>query len=206
MEKKERIIWIDVIKIIACIMVIILHTITNGLSQNNYQRGLWVYYIGTFAIPLFFMVNGYLMLGKEKYAQYNKYLLKKIFNILVVVFFWSFGIYFLKILFHKNMNHIIYETFGSLLQFGTFSHFWFLGSLIIIYSILPIINKFYKSIYLKNILICMIMLNVIIDLSVIFLYKKFDFILKDNIIQTFRIWIWLLYYVMGGILKKTMLI
>ncbi len=62
---KQRIGWLDLIKILACVMVVLLHSVNVGLDKSNYISGLWIYYLGTYAIPLFFMVNGYLMIGKE---------------------------------------------------------------------------------------------------------------------------------------------
>ncbi len=67
---KKRIVWIDFIKIIACLLVVVLHSITIGLSEHTYTNGLWIYYLGVFAIPLFFMTNGYLQLGKVNQYRY----------------------------------------------------------------------------------------------------------------------------------------
>ena len=67
---KERETWLDFIKIVACFLVVMLHTISYGLSENVITPSLLVYYIGTFAIPLFFMVNGYLQLRRKVSYKY----------------------------------------------------------------------------------------------------------------------------------------
>ena len=71
-SKRET--WLDCIKIMACFLVVILHTVCYGISDKISSPALLIYYIGTFAIPLFWMVNGYLQLRRE--VTY-KYVLKK---------------------------------------------------------------------------------------------------------------------------------
>lgn len=202
MNNKERIIWIDLIKIIACIMVVILHSISIGLKQNVYCSGLWIYYLGTFAIPLFFMVNGYLVAGNLKYSYRDKKMYKKILKIFLIVVSWSFLWYVVKKILSKNLDNIFIETIGSLFQKGLFPHFWFLGSLIIIDLLIPIINKIYYSDKFKIIVKSGIVLNVVLDISFILLYNNFNFIMRENIIQTFRLWAWILFYLLGAYVKK----
>lgn len=198
---KKRIDWLDLIKIIACIMVVLLHSINIGLKENIYTSGLWIYYIGTFAIPLFFMVNGFLMIGKEK-SNYKGYLVNKIQKVLIVVSAWNFPILCLKIIIHKDMKNIITELFGCFFQKGTFSHFWYLGALILLYIFLPMLNRIYLTPLYERCTVLFILLNIFLDIFFVFLYLKYDFIFKNHIIQTFRIWTWLLYYLLGGLIKK----
>ena len=133
---RKRIIWIDFVKIFACFLVLILHSIPVDLSENIYMKGLWIYYIGVFAIPLFFMTNGYLQLDKS--SSY-KYIIRKISNILVIVFFWNIMMCGVKYLAGKEVENPIYESVIGFAQNGYFPHFWFLGSIIIIDVILPLL-------------------------------------------------------------------
>ena len=71
--KREK--WIDLIKIIACFLVVNLHTVTDGISEGRNNIGLILNHCGVFAILLFFMVNGYLQLRKENVSY--KYCIKK---------------------------------------------------------------------------------------------------------------------------------
>ena len=52
---------IDLLKFIACIMVVILHGIEPG--GGGIQQ--IIYLLGSFGIPLFFLVNGYLLSQKD---------------------------------------------------------------------------------------------------------------------------------------------
>ena len=87
MVKKKRNIGIDLIKIIACILVITLHSLSpvDPVVSNNIFN-LSMYYAGTLAIPIFFMSSGYFVLNKTSISYV--YSFKRIKNILIVVFSW----------------------------------------------------------------------------------------------------------------------
>lgn len=53
---------LDLIRIAACMAVLVLHIF--GLEGGYISTIL--YYLGTFGIPLFFMISGYNMLAKKK--------------------------------------------------------------------------------------------------------------------------------------------
>ena len=80
---KNRNINIDLLKSISCIGVVIMHTI-------NFEAGIVntiLYYTGTISVPIFFMIDGYFILNKEKISF--KYILKKIERILRIVISWN---------------------------------------------------------------------------------------------------------------------
>ncbi|WP_072053836.1 acyltransferase family protein [Obesumbacterium proteus] len=77
MRDNKKIIWIDYIRCIACLLVIVLHTSAPYLSQNisSYADGTnSVYYqfanyldsISRICVPLFFMISGYFFFGEKK--------------------------------------------------------------------------------------------------------------------------------------------
>ena len=138
--KEKRKCWIDICKIIAMFLVIILHTVCNGIKENQKDFSLLIYYFGTFAIPLFFMVNGYLQLNKVK--DY-KYVLKKILNIFMVCIIWNIPIVIFKLVIEGESSNIISNVFLNYIQKGFFWQFWFLGALILIY----IFFSFIKSLF-----------------------------------------------------------
>ena len=110
------------------------------------------------------MVNGYLQLSRE--VNY-KYSFKKIIKILVVAFFWNFAIIILRYIVEGQLDNPFSATIRSLIQKGNFSHFWFLGSLILIYLILPLLcklfnrtNNLYKYVVAILFLLC-ILVNIL---------------------------------------------
>ena len=120
--KKIRNINLDFLKIMACIGVVLLHTTISGFKETSSWNYLtYLYYLGTYSIPLFFMVNGYLLLGKNEISY--SYILQKIKWIFVTVSIWTLIIWIYKRDFSQNP---IKKVLGSLLQRGYFFQFWFL--------------------------------------------------------------------------------
>ena len=199
--KEKRKCWIDICKIIAMFLVIILHTVCNGIKENQKDFSLLIYYFGTFAIPLFFMVNGYLQLNKVK--DY-KYVLKKILNIFMVCIIWNIPIVIFKLVIEGESSNIISNVFLNYIQKGFFWQFWFLGALILIYIFLPLIQKlFNKTDKYKFITILLIIVSSLVDLFNI-INNNFlgNDIIKNSIPQVFRIWTWLTYFFIGGLVRK----
>ncbi len=138
---KTRNINLDLIKVLACIGVVLLHTTMVGFKETGSWNLLaYLYYLGTYSIPLFFMVNGYLLLGKREITY--PYILQKVKWILITVSSWNIIVWLFKRDFTVNP---IKKIVGSLVQKGYFFQFWFFGALILIYLCLPILRKFLNS-------------------------------------------------------------
>ena len=193
--KKIRNTNLDLLKIMACIGVVLLHTTMPGFKETgSWDYLTYLYYLGTYSIPLFFMVNGYLLLGKNGISY--SYILQKIKWILVTVSIWTLIIWIYKRDFSENP---IKKVLGSLLQRGYFFQFWFFGALILIYLCLPILKKFLKSKkrYLL-ILSVLVIIGLVVELTNILLQMP----VQVYVIQTFRLWTWFFYYILGGFLAQ----
>ena len=193
--KKIRNINLDVLKIMACIGVVLLHTTMPGFKETGPWNYLtYLYYLGTYSIPVFFMVNGYLLLGKNEISY--SYILQKIKWILVTVSIWTLIIWIYKRDFSQNP---IKKVLGSLLQRGYFFQFWFFGALILIYLCLPILKRFLKS---KNryllVLSLLVIIGFVLELTNYLLQKP----VQVYVIQTFRLWTWFFYYILGGFIAQ----
>lgn len=199
----KRMTWIDFLKTIAITLVIVLHTITIGVSNNNYESGVFIYYFGTFAIPIFFMVNGYLQLSRQR--DY-KYAMKKIIRILLIVLIWNLLYFILETIITKKNDNFFELFYNSLIQKGYFSQFWFLGSLIIIYLVLPVLQRVFRntnSNKYKILTYSLISISIVADIINIMLYRNCNICMKEFTIQTFNIWIWMTYFCLGGFIYNT---
>ena len=193
--RKIRNINLDLIKVLACVGVVLLHTTMGGFKETGSWNFLaYLYYLGTYSIPLFFMVNGYLLLGKREITY--PYILQKVKWILITVSSWTFIVWLFKRDFTTNP---IKKIVGSLLQKGYFFQFWFFGALILIYLCLPILKKFLNSkrnyLYLISLLVA---IGVIFELSNILLQMP----IQTYVVQTFRLWTWFFYYILGGFVAQ----
>lgn len=186
---------LDLLKIFSCIGVVVLHSTRSGFNLEYYNISAHLYYLGTYAIPLFFMLNGYFLLNKKKLPY--SYVFNKIRGILTIVFVWNMLIWMIKRDF--NVNPLI-KIIGSLIQEGYAYQFWFFGSLIIIYLTLPIVKKLLEKDYSYSvILLTLIVIGIVIEMINTFIFHK---PIQQYVPQTFRFWTWFFYYILGGYLGK----
>ena len=186
---------LDLLKIFSCIGVVTLHSTMSGFNLEQYNISAYLYYLGTYAIPLFFMLNGYFLLNKKKLPY--SYVFNKIRGILTIVFVWNMLIWVIKRDF--NVNPLM-KIIGSLIQKGYAYQFWFFGSLIIIYLTLPIVKKVLEKDYSYfAILLILIVIGIVIEMINTFIFHK---PLQQYVPQTFRLWTWFFYYILGGYLGK----
>lgn len=193
--RKNRNINLDLLKVLACVGVVLLHTTMGGFKETGSWNLLaYLYYLGTYSIPLFFMINGYLLLGKREITYL--YILQKVKWILITVSSWSFIVWLFKRDFTTNP---IKKIVGSLIQRGYFFQFWFFGALILIYLCLPILRQFLNSkrSYLYSLYLLMT-IGLIFELSNILLQMP----IQTYVIQTFRLWTWFFYYLLGGYIAQ----
>jgi surface polysaccharide O-acyltransferase-like enzyme len=198
----KRNLSLDLLKILACFSVVVLHvTGRNVQVENDYNISHFLYYLACIAVPVFFMVNGYLMLNKKKITY--SYIFSKITNILIIVFSWNFLIMLVKIVLKGELTNPFIETLESFIQRGYFSQFWFFGALIIIYLSLPVINKYFNNKHYAIYLTCVsIGICLLIDFISLIRSMQGYTIVQINVIQTFRLWTWFAYYLLGGLLGK----
>lgn len=86
-----------------------------------------------------------------------------------------------------------------MIQKGYFFQFWFFGALILIYLCLPILRQFLNSkrSYLYSLSLLMT-IGLIFELSNILLQMP----IQTYVIQTFRLWTWFFYYLLGGYIAQ----
>ncbi|HGP9232108.1 TPA: acyltransferase [Streptococcus pneumoniae] len=186
---------LDLLKVIACVGVVLLHTEMGGFKETgSWNFSTYLYYLGTYSIPLFFIVNGYLLLGKKEITY--SYILQKVKYILITVLSWTFIVWLFKRDFSVNP---IKKLIGSLVQKGYFFQFWFFGALIPIYICLPVLKQFLNSkrsyLYFLSVLL---VIGLIFELTNIVLQMP----IQTYVIQTFRLWTWLFYYILGGFISQ----
>lgn len=123
---------IDAVKFFACIFIVFLHGIEPG---DGIQQAL--YLTGEYGIPLFWLVNGWLLADREidfKYANRKAWKYIKFVGVWVL----SLGI-IISILEHKIA--FIDLTIGIISGKGLLFHLWFLLGLCVIYYLVATIRK-----------------------------------------------------------------
>ena len=150
--RKYRNINLDLLKVLACVGVVLLHTAMVGFEKTGSWNFLtYLYYLGTYSIPLFFMVNGYLLLGKREITY--SYILQKVKWILITVSSWTFIVWLFKRDFTENL---IKKIVGSLMQKGYFFSVLVFRSLndhLYMFADFEKISKFKKKLFIQYIFI-----------------------------------------------------
>ncbi|KRM20124.1 hypothetical protein FC40_GL000364 [Ligilactobacillus hayakitensis DSM 18933 = JCM 14209] len=187
---KGRNYGIDFLKIIACLAVLRLHIISINVAENEFQ--LFTYYLSGFAVPIFFMANGYFILNKRD-LKFD-YIIKKIKKILILLVIWN-TIYWIKNIITNNEINISGWLLGSVLtskNIGAY-HLWFFWALIFTlicdYYIYKLDKMGFKYGYTVGLLS---ILNIV----------AYAIHLDSSLSQVFRVYIWLFYSIIGGFLGK----
>ena len=181
---KRRNLSIDIIKIIAMFAVIGLHTFK---ASYEWRTANIFYESCVIAIPLFFMVSGYV--------------LRKIWRIVKFIFIITTIIWLINSFMSLQISPTVWGNIflGSFIQRDALWMCWYLGSMIIIYALLPIMNSIFLK--KKKAFFALLTLFFLVEYLIFIGNLKTGLPLEMKIIQTFRFWNWLFYFMLGGIIR-----
>jgi len=187
--KKE---WISNLRVIATLCVVLLHVASSALYKyNQVPNSHW--WIGNvydsfarFSVPLFLMITGALLLGKQ--YSYSIFLKRKVVRILWPFLFWT-AIYIIynfieppkffgKLETQTNFDWIIQQ-----IRDGSSYHLWYVYMLIGFYIAIPLLNKLIIGVKNKYLLLFLIVWVIFITFST-----------SKNSAYNFE---WNLWYIMG---------
>ena len=141
--KKQREIWVDNVKVVACILVVLGHflqsmTKAKVLPANDLYQ--WfnqtIYY---FHVPLFFICSGYLyqkLSVVNNVHSWGRNVLKKLLVLGIPYFTFSLATWFLKTLFSSSVNSKI-GGLGDTLFLHPTSPYWYLYALFFLFLTTP---------------------------------------------------------------------
>lgn len=188
---KSRLLWCDILRVIATIMVISIHTIS--VYQYNYIKPLQPlpYFIfGIFdslnrmAVPAFFMLTGALTLRQTRKPitrkSYNSFVKNIIYRLVIPFIVFSLAIYLLT----NQQPWSVTRFLALFLNYpGVQKHMWFMYVIIMIYFFIPFLRRFVQSLsrHELKLLICLIFIfsNVLSELFI--LSKHYHKMMFDEI-------------------------
>jgi fucose 4-O-acetylase-like acetyltransferase len=139
--KKQRDIWVDDVKIIACFLVVLGHffqsLVKSDILPDGFGYRLFNDTIYYFHVPLFFICSGFLY---QKYStvrtlsQWKTNVLKKLLTLGVPYFVFSLATWLLKKLFSSSVNSQIEGLKETLFENPT-APYWYLYTLFFIFVI-----------------------------------------------------------------------
>lgn len=143
---------VDALRIVAILAVIAIHTTTKNLDlvSHDLKNNLILFIINQlvrFAVPLFFLISGFVLeLSSSIEINYFDYLKKRLNRIFLPYFFWS-AIYYIFIYTYHSTNYFI-----TLLDGSAAYQLYFIPSLLIFYLIFPFLHHHYSYISLKRVI------------------------------------------------------
>ncbi len=220
----NRYIYMDILKFIAACMIVAIHFSCAGINFEyteilsfNILKKMMVD-VCSIGVPLFFLVNGALLLNKD----YNyKKILRKTAKLFIQFVFWSCITVFI-IAKYNNIDLLQNGKifFTNQLLFGSggmvdVSHYWFIRVLICIYFFYPFIKHCYdnrkeKDSYFYIFLIILAFFSLIIPLFTFFakMFPSIRIIDLSNLYEFFPlnypIGTMMLYFIVGGLLQNNL--
>lgn len=155
---------ISIMRIVATVAVIFLHTcntISNNMADHDLSNDQMFFltsgnYLMNWAVPVFFMITGALLLKSDKKITYRACVMKygkRIFLALVI-----FGIPFSMMKISMNTKNfgvsLVPQSVLICLMGEGWSHLWYLYTLIGLYLVLPVIKIFVNKCSRKDVNIC----------------------------------------------------
>lgn len=188
---------IDILKIIAICGVVALHTQRNLSTGELYNP--FLYYMARFAMPVFFMINGYLILNRPSFDK--KYYLKKLKNIIRVLITWGFVAFlFSAFIMRDDVLSAIKNAIKCSAGYYIVP-FWFLLTFSIIYTVLIFSFSYIKN-NIKRLVILLGAACIFVDLISLVIISRGGYFLQSYVPQRYRLWTWLFYFLMGYYLGK----
>lgn len=159
---KERNIFLDVLKAISIILVVVGHCIQYGSGMEYLTYGGFFYnptykFIYSFHMPLFMLISGYLFSCSSKNKTVKELIIKKVKQLIIPLFCWSFVtliVALFKIWVGVSSQSITFMWIIGMITSGFWGGPWFLWALWWSSIIVIIGKKLFKNNILFYMLIC----------------------------------------------------
>ncbi len=150
-----RTVHLDILKLISCLGVIVIHVSGQGVVQFSSDSFEWLSCtlwdsLARFAVPVFFMCTGALMLRPERELTVRTIYKKYFLRILWILLFWAWAYYIFTVLGQYVMMgwyepHGFLNSIRETLRFNHHLHLYYLQILLLVYAVLPILRVFTRA-------------------------------------------------------------
>lgn len=162
-EKTTNISYLNTLRALATLGVIIIH-ISSPLVNMTFGKNMDFWWIGNivdsavrFAVPLFLMLSGATLLGKE--SSMVSFYKRRFTRVLVPFIFWLiiYWVYRYAMLLPQQKPIDFATTINwdteLFLKEGVSKHFWYIYMILFIYLIIPFVNSFFQNLKHKTVVI-----------------------------------------------------
>ncbi|RJQ24455.1 hypothetical protein C4577_07790 [Candidatus Parcubacteria bacterium] len=142
-QNENRLIWVDILKIFSIYLVVVIHSISPDLYVYLGERGSFFFQnILRSSVPLFVMLSGALLLGKNESFSY--FYSKRVVKVLFPWVGWTV-VYVIWIYFFTETNVDSLPGFIKLFYTVLFSKFWFMPMIFGLYLLTPVLRFVMKN-------------------------------------------------------------
>ncbi len=184
---KKREVWLDCLKIISALAIILIHTVSSGFSPA-FGSDKWFPFtvlnvLPRFAVPVFMMASGVLLLGKE--IQLNT-AIKKAGKACVLLLFWNLAFLLLNEALRGPSDNVFRLVLSIPVKRQFSGHLWYAYFLVWMYLFSPILSALYQALAQKQ----LAFLTVIALLlpGVLDLYKNYTGLGGADILPSFYLY------------------
>mgnify|MGYP001863878113 CR=1 FL=1 len=126
-DSSNREIWLDVLKVISAFMVCLIHTVgsayqTLQIGSSQWNAVLFLNALPRFAVPVFIMISGILLLNKE---ITHKKTVKNVKHALLLLVVWNITYIFLQAILWEPREDILKQILSLPVQMGPSGHLWY---------------------------------------------------------------------------------
>lgn len=200
--KKYRKLNLDILRIIACFFVIINHT-DNTMLLSLEPSARWfvsatMLYICKVAVPLFIMISGAVLLGKEE--SYKDLYKKRVLRTAVVIVVFSF-VYYINMVIKKETTFSLKEFWQAILHVPITNAYWYLYMYLGLMIMLPMLRKLVKNMETKDYIYCLVIWTIFMGVFPIINhyleYKPITYCFNIPIIS-----VYVIYFIMGYLIEN----
>ena len=180
----NRELWIDLLKVVSAFLIVLIHTV--GVPYNNtpIESKKWIGYlilnvIPRCGVPIFIMISGILLIGKEQSVKKVCQNVKKAVFLLIV---WNLVYILVQNLLWGSTESILRQVLSLPVKRGPSGHLWYSYFLVWLYLFSPVVRILYQALS-NRMRIYFIAITVIIP-GFLDMYSKFFNINTSGAIQS----------------------
>ncbi|EPC7690592.1 acyltransferase [Providencia stuartii] len=197
----DRIVWLDYIRAIACVMVVLLHSssvyLTKLVDVNTISWAFanFVDSATRVCVPLFFMLSGYIFFNGKKPKA------KNFTKLISALAFYTIIIFVVKKVSYIAMPHLVEKTEFSFITEPAFYHLWFFYPLLVMYLASYLIDA--SKFSLKQVVISVFFLCVVFNPEISSVIESiFGISAKNYFMADGDYFYYIIYSVIGAMFKQ----
>lgn len=166
----HKIWYLEWLRIFACLAVVLIHCFVALLSNVSMpDAGVWrafywtetLIFLARWAVPVFFMISGALLLNPKKEITYKK-ALEYVGRMLFVLVTFGYAFAFVETAYgnHSITIETFYWAALSVLCKSSWGHLWFIYDMLGIYLLLPLFKSFINGASKRDVSLLVVILGV----------------------------------------------